>query len=66
MNDIDQDGSYVCEHCGEDIVIPIDISAGANQEYVEDCPVCCSPNLIHVHVDDDQISVWAEAEQDRY
>jgi len=33
--------SYVWESCGEEIVVPIDLSAGSEQEYVEDCPVCC-------------------------
>lgn len=49
MND---EASYLCDHCGEEIVIPIDASAGSSQEYVEDCPVCCHPNLIHVEIDD--------------
>jgi Cysteine-rich CPXCG len=31
------EGSYICESCGEEIVVPIDLSAGAEQEYVEDC-----------------------------
>lgn len=47
------DSSYVCDHCGEEIVVPIDLSAGEAQSYVEDCPVCCSPNLIHVSLDRD-------------
>lgn len=56
---------YVCNACGEDIVIPIDLSQGAIQEYVEDCPVCCRPNVIHVSIDENGISsVWAEPEQD--
>jgi hypothetical protein len=54
--------SYVCESCGEEIVVPVDVSAGAIQEYVEDCPVCCRPNLIHVEVDEaGSVRVWAEA-----
>ena len=44
--------SYVCDTCGEEIVIPVDLSAGAHQTYVEDCPVCCRPNVIHVEVDE--------------
>lgn len=53
--------SYICDACGEEIVIPIDLSAGEAQEYVEDCPVCCRPNLIHVEVDDEgEPRVWAE------
>ena len=44
------DGSYVCDSCGEEIVIPIDWSAGSRQSYVEDCPVCCHPNIIEVEL----------------
>lgn len=59
------DISYVCSACGEEIVVPVDLSAGAVQEYVEDCPVCCRPNLIHVEIDEDGgATVWARAEQD--
>lgn len=45
------EANYVCESCGEEIVVPIDLSAGAEQEYVEDCPVCCCPNIVHVQVE---------------
>jgi len=45
------EASYLCQSCGEEIVIPIDVTAGEHQEYVEDCPVCCSPNVITVRVD---------------
>ena len=59
------DGSYICDGCGEEIVIPIDLTQGASQAYVEDCPVCCQANLIHVEVDEDGESrVWSEPEQD--
>lgn len=57
------EASYVCDACGEEIVVPIDSSAGGSQEYVEDCPVCCRANIIHVEIDDDHdVRVWAEAE----
>lgn len=46
------EGSYVCGSCGEEIVVPIDPSAGEHQQYVEDCPVCCSPNVVFVDLDD--------------
>lgn len=56
------EGSYVCPECGEEIVVPLDLSAGRAQEYVEDCPVCCHPNIIHVEFDNDTAQVWAESE----
>ena len=57
-----EEASYVCDGCGEEIVIPLDASAGRRQEYVEDCPVCCRANVIHVRIEDDRASVWARPE----
>ena len=57
------EASYLCDSCGEKIVVPIDLSAGLTQEYIEDCPVCCRPNVIHVEVEEDgDVRVWAERE----
>ena len=59
------EASYICEACGEEIVVPIDVSAGLSQEYVEDCPVCCRPNLVHVEIEEEgEARVWAEKETD--
>jgi hypothetical protein len=60
---METEASYTCQSCGETIVIPLDPTAGARQEYVEDCPVCCRPHLIRVTWDQEgQVSVVAEAE----
>jgi hypothetical protein len=58
------EGSYVCPTCGESVVIPLDRSGGDEQRYVEDCPVCCNPNVIQVEYfeDGEPPRVWAEAE----
>jgi len=49
--------------CGEEIVVPLDLSAAERNDYVEDCPVCYRPNVIHVEVEDDgELRMWAEAE----
>ena len=45
------EGAYTCPSCGERIVIPLDSSAGDEQQYVEDCQVCCKPNILHVSWD---------------
>ena len=47
------EASYVCGHCGEEIVVPLDASAGDHQSYVEDCPVCCSPNEVFVDFEEE-------------
>jgi len=57
------DGRYVCPSCGEEIVVPVDASAGEDQEYVEDCPVCCAPVQLLVRVEEDgEVTVVARAE----
>lgn len=43
--------TYVCDSCGEEIVIPVDPSGGNSQQFVEDCPVCCHPNVIRIEFD---------------
>lgn len=30
------EASYICDACGEEVVVPIDLSAGSAQEYGED------------------------------
>jgi transcription elongation factor Elf1 len=46
------EATYVCDSCGEEIVVPLDITAGERQEYVEDCPVCCHPMVLRIEFDD--------------
>jgi len=54
---------YICDACGEEIVIPVDPSMGMSQEFVEDCPVCCRPNVVHIEIaEDGEMRAWAELE----
>ena len=58
-----EESSYTCQSCGEEVVVPVDLAAGAVQEYVEDCPVCCRPHILTVRVDGDgAIALSAVAE----
>jgi hypothetical protein len=57
------EATYICGACGEEIVVPLDITQGDEQEYVEDCPVCCRANVIHVEFDEGgEPTVWSELE----
>jgi hypothetical protein len=44
--------SIECPYCGETIEVLIDESAG-EQQYIEDCSVCCRPIEIAVSVDEE-------------
>lgn len=58
----DREGHYACPSCGETIVVPVD-PALRSQEYVEDCPVCCSPVVLRVDLGEDgDVRISARAE----
>ena len=63
MDGAHDEASYTCPACGEQIVVPVDVNAGREQEYVEDCPVCCQPNLLVLELDPDgRVTLSARAE----
>ena len=37
-----------CPSCAEAVALAVDTSAGDEQEYVEDCAVCCRPMDVFV------------------
>lgn len=42
-----------CPYCDETITLLIDCSGGGEQDYYEDCPVCCAPIHIHLRLGED-------------
>jgi len=37
-----------CPYCGEPAALDVDTTAGDEQSYFEDCPVCCRPMEVFV------------------
>ena len=55
--------SVMCPYCGEENMIALDPGSGGDQDYVEDCQVCCQPWRVRVHYDEHgAASVVIEAE----
>lgn len=44
--------NYSCAYCGEINSTFVDPSQGKSQLYIEDCQVCCRPNLLNVFYDE--------------
>ena len=44
----DLEAMVSCPYCGETVEIALDPGSGSEQEYVEDCPVCCQPWSVRV------------------
>jgi hypothetical protein len=45
------EAGFQCAGCGEWIVTVVDESGGGRQTYVEDCQVCCKPNVLDIRWD---------------
>ncbi|HEY0564533.1 MAG TPA: CPXCG motif-containing cysteine-rich protein [Terriglobales bacterium] len=57
---------FQCAGCGEWCDTMIDPSGGSKQTYVEDCQVCCKPNVLHVEWDrsSSEYTIVAELESE--
>ncbi|HEV7220136.1 MAG: CPXCG motif-containing cysteine-rich protein [Terriglobales bacterium] len=42
---------FQCAGCGEWNEISVDDCVGKHQSYVEDCQICCKPNVLHISYD---------------
>lgn len=52
-----------CPYCGENFELIVDCSI-PEQNYIEDCEVCCRPINLFVSVIDDEVSVIAKHENE--
>jgi len=53
------DAEFQCAYCGETCYTTVDPSGGRNQQYTEDCHVCCRPNILYCSLEDEDGSVIA-------
>jgi hypothetical protein len=63
MTDLIQELAVQCPYCGELFTTQIDASEG-DQEYIEDCQVCCKPILFSLHFDANAEIIGAETLRD--
>lgn len=59
---MDTTGTFYCAYCNEPSVTTVDISAGLMQDYIEDCQVCCQPNRLYIHFDEETLEVEIDTE----
>lgn len=52
-----------CPYCGEPVNLLVDLSA-EEQDYIEDCEVCCRPIQIRVRLDGEKFNVSLHQEND--
>lgn len=55
---------FSCAFCGEPNTTFVDVSAGWQQSYIEDCQVCCRPNILQVRIDPETLDAVIDADGD--
>jgi len=61
--DLLQTHDLSCPYCGEIIQIIVDCSS-PEQEYIEDCQVCCRPINFHINIDSDNVQIKTSDENE--
>ncbi|OYT97152.1 MAG: CPXCG motif-containing cysteine-rich protein [Pseudomonas sp. PGPPP3] len=54
---------YQCPYCGEPVEALLDLSGG-DQQYIEDCSVCCRPIQFELQTDGDSWDLQVRREDD--
>lgn len=54
----------LCPHCGQPLDLDTDPGGGEEQDYIEDCSVCCRPVRVHVTYDEVANEYRAEVSAD--
>ncbi|HEX9757518.1 MAG TPA: CPXCG motif-containing cysteine-rich protein [Nitrospiria bacterium] len=56
--------SYFCAYCGEPNEVIIDDPTAHHYKVVEDCSVCCRPNVVHFQQENGNWDTWATPENE--
>lgn len=52
-----EDALQLCPYCGEEVEVQVEAVGPTSETYVEDCPVCCRPWVVHVSREGEDVFV---------
>jgi hypothetical protein len=58
------DAEFICAYCGQINNTFVDLSSGWRQSYVEDCQVCCQPNILYISIDEENLDIEIHSERE--
>lgn len=62
MSPLEEGRTFACPYCMSPNLVMIDVTAGEEQQFVQDCEVCCQPIALSIRIDDQRIDLTAERE----
>ena len=60
---VEEEYSFACPYCDEEMSIRVDYTAGRRQAFTYDCETCCQPIAIKIEIQDGEITGF-QAEQE--
>ena len=60
--ELNGDNEYTCAYCFQQNPHWVDPGGGKQQQYTEDCQVCCRPNVLFIHWDEWQACYRIDSE----
>jgi len=64
LKHIEEEQVVRCAWCLHEFEVYVDVTAGLEQTYMEECQVCSRPNVLHVHIDPETLAVSIDVEQE--
>lgn len=59
-----EESTIMCPYCGESFTVLVDCSE-ADQDYIEDCEVCCRPIEFHLRIiDNNNYQLYVNSENE--
>ncbi len=62
MHTTDEDLIWICQYCGEQNSVWIDLTIEEKQDFIEECSICCRPNRILILTDEEN-HIFIESRQ---
>ena len=57
--DVIREHGLDCPYCGEPITMLLDLSEDGEQDYIEDCEVCCRPIRVRLATADGLLEIFS-------
>lgn len=52
----EDDVVWVCQYCGTHNTVWVDLTVEGEQDFIEECRICCRPNRVILKIDEDEMA----------
>lgn len=52
----EDDVVWVCQYCGTHNTVWVDLTVEGEQDFIEECRICCRPNRVILKINEDEMA----------